>query len=225
MMNRPTDLALQEFQQLLDNKPPVERAVWYHILSSEKWKKDFTKNVKRKCRDYLLNDDQELVSVIDLLHQNYVEANNPVKKQIDNRLDSILGDTKESIIQNDIVSKVCEVERLSAIPEEKLVTWANVLGALLAHDLKMAQIRRFMGAVLKVEVDVRLEGPEGFCKDQVVYLKVLLAYAAGRNKAVRPLLAVIAPMIDRIEGWKDFQQLVRFVRAVVAYHKFYGGNE
>jgi len=224
-MNRPTDLALQEVQQLLDNKPPVERAVWYHILSSEKWKKDFTKNVKRKCRDYLLNDDQEMVSVIDLLHQNYVEANNPVKKQIDNRLDSILGVTKESIIQNDIVSKVCEVERLSAIPEEKLVTWANVLGALLAHDLKMAQIRRFMGAVLKVEVDVRLEGPKGFRKDQVVYLKVLLAYAAGRNKAVRPLLAVIDPMIDRIEGWEDFQRLVRFVRAVVAYHKFYGGNE
>jgi CRISPR type III-A/MTUBE-associated protein Csm2 len=221
MMNRPTDLALQEVQQLLDNKPPVERAVWYHILSSEKWKKDFTKNVKRKCRDYLLNDDQEMVSVIDLLHQNYVEANNPVKKQIDNRLDSILGDTKESIIQNDIVRKVCEVERLSAIPEEKLVTWANVLGALLAHDLKMAQIRRFMGAVLKVEV----KGPKGFRRDEVVYLKVLLAYAAGRNKAVRPLLAVIDPMIDRIEGWEDFQQLVRFVRAVVAYHKFYGGNE
>lgn len=221
MMNRPTDLALQEVQQLLDNKPPVERAVWYHILSSEKWKKDFTKNVKRKCRDYLLNDDQEMVSVIDLLHQNYVEANNPVKKQIDNRLDSILGDTKESIIQNDIVRKVCEVERLSAIPEEKLVTWANVLGALLAHDLKMAQIRRFMGAVLKVEV----KGPKGFRRDEVVYLKVLLAYAAGRNKAVRPLLAVIDPMIDRIEGWEDFQRLVRFVRSVVAYHKFYGGNE
>ncbi|WP_338835357.1 type III-A CRISPR-associated protein Csm2 [Neomoorella thermoacetica] len=204
---------------ILKGKPLVDQAVWYRVLKLyDLNKRRWTRSAAEKCGEYLVNYDNNLV--------NYAENYRGQKRDWDKELDNL----KDAIIKQGIVVKLQGFNCLAVIPAEDMVAWARALGALLAVELKTAQIRRFLGAILEAEVEVKKEKPEDFTKDQAAYLKVYLAYATGRNAAVLPLLTVIEPMIDLVrprgrEGWEDFNELVRFVRAVVAYHKFYGGTE
>ncbi|GEA18922.1 type III-A CRISPR-associated protein Csm2 [Moorella sp. E306M] len=204
---------------MLKGKPLVDQAVWYRLLKLyDLNKRKWSRSPGEKCSEYLVNFDNNLV--------NYAENYRGQKRDWDKELDTL----KDAIVKQGIAGKLRGFNHLAAIAAEDLVTWARALGAVLAAELKTAQIRRFLGAILEAEVEVKKEKPEDFTKDQAVYLKVYLAYATGRNAAVLPLLTVLEPMIDLVrpqgrEGWEDFNELVRFVRAVVAYHKFYGGNE
>jgi CRISPR-associated protein Csm2 len=116
-------------------------------------------------------------------------------------------------------------ERLSKLPGDELVDIAQKLGKYLKdRKLKMAQIRRFFDAVRKL--DVQFNRGEDFSKDKVVLLKPKLAYAAGRNKEVWPLWKVVDPAITGgSKSYDDFKKLLWLIEAIVAYHKFYGGEE
>ena len=53
----------------------------------------------------------------------------------------------------------------------------------------------------------------------------MLAYQAGRERAVKPLYEELVIEIDKIgESKKKFVEFARYVEAIVAYHKYYGGN-
>jgi len=56
--------------------------------------------------------------------------------------------------------------------------------------------------------------------------QVKIAYAAGKDNNLNFLYEVMKPAI--MQGSKDYQyfeQLLRFVEAIVAYHRFYRGEE
>lgn len=209
-----------KLSSILGNKPWAERAVWYRILkrasiSNNGIRSDFFDNNRDYFRNYSLSLDNEIKQRI--LEIGYKEW----RKELE--------ELKEEVLES-LLKEANKIECLSLANAADLVELAKAMGALLAVDLKTSQIRRFLGAVMGAEVEAKKKSPDSFDKTKAEYLKVYLAYAAGRNAAAMPLLRVLEPMISKIrpsgrEGWDDFCTFVRFVRSVVAYHKFYGGGE
>ena len=63
---------------------------------------------------------------------------------------------------------------------------------------------------------------------EVKFLKVKLAYQATRNSAVRDFVeqARLWDCLDKIgRDMKRYNDFARYIEALVAYHKFYGGKE
>jgi CRISPR-associated protein Csm2 len=209
--------------ELLQDKSFIEKAAWYRVLSYCKYDKRTEQlknvnNIECNCKEILLDMDSKIV--------NYVKQYRGSERGWNRELTEL----KDGIIEKDIIPFITQGKCLSQISAEELVACAQCLGALLAADVKTTQIRRFLSAVMEREVAVKGENPEDFKKDQVIYLKVYLAYAAGRHKEVLLLLRVVEPMLELVspegrKGWGDFQVFLQFVRSVVAYHKFYGGRE
>jgi CRISPR-associated protein Csm2 len=66
---------------------------------------------------------------------------------------------------------------------------------------------------------------DDFFRSACMLLKPKLAYAAGRQDEVKPLMAVLVPCIDRVHTKDDFSHFYRFVEAIIAYHRFHGGRD
>ena len=117
------------------------------------------------------------------------------------------------------------VQRAETFVKEKL-SRIDVRGARRI-DLSTSQIRKFLSAVNRIENQIVAEG-EQLSEDmvnEIKYLKIMLAYQAGRERAVKPLYEELVIEIDKIgESKKKFVEFARYVEAIVAYHKYYGGN-
>ncbi len=61
----------------------------------------------------------------------------------------------------------------------------------------------------------------------VQYLRLRFAYESGREKSVKDFVnsADIANHLKRIETRDDLLLFCRYMEALVAYHKFYGGRD
>lgn len=67
-------------------------------------------------------------------------------------------------------------------------------------------------------------------EDRLAYLRVQFVYQSGRNQAVKKLieLADILNILKKVQEKKDKELLIRFCRyieALVAYFKYYGGQD
>lgn len=101
-------------------------------------------------------------------------------------------------------------------------------------DLSTSQIRKFLSSVNQIENKVVSEGDvlSEEITNEIKYLKILLAYQTGRagkvgigKNVIEPLYMELVPRIDKISNNKKmFVEFARYVEAIVAYHKFYGGN-
>lgn len=140
------------------------------------------------------------------------------------------GQQGEDRLVERIVSEINRLDSLAQLPIERLVGYAESLGRHLVQiNLKTNQIRKFLDAVKKISA-VKLTGPaeggrDSFDRDGVKLLKPKLAYAAGRQSEVKPLMKVLEPCIDRVETKEDFKQFARLVESIVAYHRYYGGRD
>lgn len=103
-------------------------------------------------------------------------------------------------------------------------------------DLKTNQIRKFLAAVTSVTNQIEVWHMQHIDTDvlpdelaaAVKYLKVKLAYQAGRVKSVKEFAekAELARRIDAIgRDRRKYQEFAHFVEALVAYHRFHGGRE
>ena len=102
--------------------------------------------------------------------------------------------------------------------------------------LNTSQIRKFLTAVNSVANKVTIYKSENpgiaeLSEDlvaEVKYLQVPLAYQAGRNPLIKYFVrdTQIDKMIKDIgNSVKGFEQFARYIEALVAYHKFYGGKD
>jgi len=127
-----------------------------------------------------------------------------------------------------------EMKNIITMQSDRLVDIADDIGKKLAQDLKlkMNQIRRFLDALRKVEQDYYQLGGS---KDQekrervrhnLAMLRPKLAYAAGREKQVKPLMKILEPAIQATtqDPDKGFEKLLRFMEAIIAYHRYHGGS-
>lgn len=102
--------------------------------------------------------------------------------------------------------------------------------------LKTNQIRKILTAVniLKNKVDIyKIAEPQAKKLDEelqmeIEFLRVSISYQAGREKLVREFVekADLLNMVKNINGdIKAFENFCRYIEALVAFHKFYGGQE
>lgn len=128
---------------------------------------------------------------------------------------------------NDIVAKADEVIK-SLLRKDKF--GKQIL------DLKTNQIRKFLTAVNtvtgKIEIyraknDLSNQLPDELASE-VKFLKVKIAYQAGRDRNVKDFVqkSELITRIDNIgNSVERYEEFARYVEALVAYHKFYGGKD
>lgn len=131
--------------------------------------------------------------------------------------------------------------------EDYVARAERVLSELKNKDNRIkvtsSQMRKFISAVNSISNQLAAEearDPDRAGKDQlspeiqsqIKYLKVLLVYQIGRaeTKKGNPLkeFAVKAGLEKEIDGIgsskKKFRDFARYLEALVAYHKYYGGE-
>jgi CRISPR-associated protein Csm2 len=126
-----------------------------------------------------------------------------------------------------------KLKNLETVSAETIVETADAVGKYLgrktdsnpeAIDLKVNQIRRFLDAVRKIENDIKAKSFDQV-KDAIVLLRPKLAYAAGREPKVKPLMNVLDPAIcSGAKSEENFQKLLKLIEGIIAYHRYYGGS-
>lgn len=103
-------------------------------------------------------------------------------------------------------------------------------------DLTTNQIRKFLATANMIANKVSTykarhpgerELPEELV-GEIQYMRVKLVYQAGRERAVREFIEIseLDKYIQQIgSSIKEFENFSRYVEALVAYHKFYGGKD
>lgn len=84
------------------------------------------------------------------------------------------------------------------------------------YSVKTSQLRKFFGAVKKIQADFDNS------KGEIILLNPQLAYAVGRNQRskIKDLYEVLSPLIEAIgEDKTRFKNFVNVFEAIVAYHK------
>lgn len=131
------------------------------------------------------------------------------------------------------------------LEENQIVDRAEEVMRTLSQSKKMvttSQIRKFLTAVNTVKEKISMHRMNNKEEDdslpvslqaQIKYLKVKLAYQIGRNKGKygNPVEefekeAGLMKWIDEIKGSaKEYDKFSNYIEALVAYHKFYGGED
>ena len=94
---------------------------------------------------------------------------------------------------------------------------------LVGFAIRASQIRRYLDSLRKVKVT---STSKTFSPSDVLLQQVKVAYAAGRNRDLDFFYEVMKPAINEgSSGYEYFEQLLRFVEAIIAYHRFYRGED
>lgn len=125
----------------------------------------------------------------------------------------------------DIAKVSEELKDLEKLAMDRLVEIAEETGRILSDEkLKMNQIRRFLDGVRRIESELKGKVDFRQIQDSIILLRPKLAYAAGREKKVKTLMAVLDPAIKSgAKSEKNFVKLLRLIEGIVAYHRFHGG--
>lgn len=126
----------------------------------------------------------------------------------------------EKIVEKETSSKKEGIGLKELLDDEKMVVCSFALGKILASyeiGLKTAQLRRFYEAMLAIR---------GKKSASLMILKPQLAYAKARaSRELTPFFVVVNPLMERVHDSEDFNRLVQFIEAIVAYHKYHGGKD
>lgn len=121
---------------------------------------------------------------------------------------------------------------------EEAIEWANNLGKFLStkgtdndqrkESLNSSQIRKFYGELKRISIDFERY------KDDIPLLKARLAYAVGRTyqkrekkyaSKIEEFYEAILPGLDyKKTSQEKYRNFVKLIEAIVAFHKFYGGE-
>uniref|UniRef100_A0A7C6A852 CRISPR system Cms protein Csm2 n=1 Tax=candidate division WOR-3 bacterium TaxID=2052148 RepID=A0A7C6A852_UNCW3 len=136
--------------------------------------------------------------------QNPKEQNKPTKPDVNaNKISEIIekGNTERL---NDIAKQLGKYYAFGRKEREKLSS---------------AQIRNILD---------RIQRMKKFDKDQIQLLRPLLAYAAGKDRTtdekLKHLQGILDPAITMVNDEKKFNNFKNFFEAIVAYHRYYGGD-
>ncbi len=140
------------------------------------------------------------------LKQQRLETN-----QVRKFLDAI-NQIKAKVSQDD--EKIQEIQKQIELEKERL-----------KHSLKDSKEIDEKSKYIQSEADSQINKLI-FAKIEtdIVLLKPKLAYAAARQRAVKPLSDIMSAAIDRVYSKEDFDRLVQLVESIIAYHKGEGGR-
>lgn len=122
------------------------------------------------------------------------------------------------------IAQVGRLESLSWWEAGDLVSRADDIGRELKNGgVTTSQIRNFLDEVNRIEAENRMSR-DSFDGSRVVFLKVQLAYAAGREDRLKDFARLFSAAVDKVRSGEDFDRFVKLTQAVVAYHRFHGGS-
>ncbi len=131
---------------------------------------------------------------------------------------------------NDIIKKLDNYTMLKEIDVKDLIDETNGFAYIIAENsskLKTSQLRKFFGAIRKMETKNSWE----LIEPEFYLLKPRIAVGVGRNHVPRPFYNVIMKMMEKVDVGSDeekienFKVFVDFFEAIVAYHKFRYGEK
>lgn len=99
----------------------------------------------------------------------------------------------------------------------------------LTRAITTSKIRKFLSAVNKISNKIRYQNNSDILSEDIVaeiaYMRIQFAYLVGRNKSLKELHEKLDDAIANIKNSKsNFINFARYVEAIVAYHKFFGGD-
>lgn len=94
-------------------------------------------------------------------------------------------------------------------------------------NLTTSKIRSIYALIMNLYT--RIDGEESFQKHRsdIQYLKVRMAYEAGREDSVKSFLdeTSLGKAVDNISDYDTFVLYCRYAESLVAYFKFFGGRD
>lgn len=184
---------------------------------SLEWKNNLS-NIENDFKTQLSDEDKK----------NLLKKKDDLKKDLaKNKFHSLVINEISNIFQFEEKRK--NDDKVIYIPTKKaaqvLNDSAELTGLLLkAYDISTSQIRRYLDSLRKIKANTI--SPDNFSSSDVLLQQVKIAYAAGRDSDLTFFYEIMKPAIT--EGSKSyhcFEQLLRFVEAIVAYHRFYKGED
>ena len=132
---------------------------------------------------------------------------------------------------NNVINEMKKYDQLKDIDMKDLVDKDTGYAFKIAEfskskRMKTNQLRRFFGAVRKIEGKTSWSEME----PQFYLLKPRMAASTGRGKIPKEFFNVISVAMDKVavgddeENLENFKLFVEFFEAIVAYHKFLGGD-
>lgn len=122
------------------------------------------------------------------------------------------------------VAHVGTLESLGGWDAADLVSRADDIGRELGNSgVTTSQIRNFLDEVNRIEAESRVNR-DSFDESRVIFLKVQLAYSAGRENKLKNFARLFSTAVDKVRTRQDFDRFLKFTQAVVAYHRYHGGS-
>lgn len=107
--------------------------------------------------------------------------------------------------------------KISDWKAEQYVKEAEELAKKLGRSKLDTQLRRVFDTLRKKQLEFK-KGQ--FSKDEVIILKPRLAYAIARKEELAPIFDKLNPLLDKVSSKEDFDKVVKFMEAVIAYYKY-----
>lgn len=128
--------------------------------------------------------------------------------------------------------------KLELIPGKYTLTsenYANTAERLMKGYLEKAEGQMLTTSKLRgiyamvMNVYTKANSPQEYqaCKSDIQYLRVRMAYEAGREPAVRSFLLKtnLMDVLGKVETYDQFMLYCRYAESLVAYFKFFGGKD
>lgn len=128
--------------------------------------------------------------------------------------------------------------KLELIPGKYTLTsenYANTAERLMKGYLEKAEGQKLTTSKLRgiyamvMNVYTKANSPQEYqaCKSDIQYLRVRMAYEAGREPAVKYFLLKtnLMDVLGKVETYEQFMLYCRYAESLVAYFKFFGGKD
>lgn len=109
---------------------------------------------------------------------------------------------------------------------EEAISWAEEQGKILRNkNMTSSQLRKFFGEMRRIQSSFDRH------KEDIPFMKAKLAYSVAKEsnkqkkEAIKQFYKNLEPGIEAINGnRKNFNRFVKICEALIAYHKFHGGE-
>ncbi|MBE2280172.1 MAG: type III-A CRISPR-associated protein Csm2 [Ignavibacteriaceae bacterium] len=125
-----------------------------------------------------------------------------------------------------------ELTDLAQLDADDITIIGEKLGKELANrfsGIKTNQVRNVYSAIISLRT--KLKKPDANMEDikrDLMLIKPKLAYAAGKQRRVKPLYDLLSQAIDLAKNSErqkeSVENFITLVESIVAYHKFHGGE-
>lgn len=123
---------------------------------------------------------------------------------------------------------VVSSDTYASIAEDLMNRYMKQYEGLRAFErLTTTKLRSIYSLIMNNYVKINSQADYEQHKADIQYLKVRMAYEAGREGSVKKFLnqTYLMELVDSIESFEQFRLYCRYAEALVAYFKYFGGRD